>query len=52
VRLINKAIKSCIDPELLVIAALQATDLIDKEGKKEDKEDFKSGLACNSIKRS
>jgi len=48
--LINKVIKSCIDPELLATVALQVTDLIDKEGKKEDKEDFKLGLAYNSIK--
>ena len=51
-RLINKAIKSYIDPELLITAALQVIDLIDKEGKEEDKKDFKLGLACNSIKRS
>ena len=52
IRLINKAIKSYIDPELLATAASQATDLIDKKGKKEDKEDFKLGLARNSIKHS
>jgi len=52
VRSINKVIKSYIDPELLITAASQVTDLIDKEGKKEDKEDFKLGLAYNSIKRS
>ena len=51
-RSINKAIKSYIDLELLATAASQATDLIDKEGKEEDKEDFKLGLARNSIKRS
>ena len=56
IKSINKAIESCIDLELLATAALQATDLIDKEGKeeskKESKEDFKSELARNSIKYS
>ena len=51
-RLINKVIKSYIDPELLITAALQAIDLINKKGKEEDKENFKLGLARNSIKRS
>jgi len=51
-RSINKVIKSCIDLELLATAALQAIDLIDKEGKEEDKKDFKLGLARNSIKHS
>ena len=53
-RLINKVIESYIDLELLVTAALQVTDLIDKEskeeGKEEGKKDFKLGLAYNSIK--
>ena len=52
IRSINKVIKSYIDLELLITAALQAIDLINKKGKEEDKEDFKLGLARNSIKRS
>ena len=52
IRSINKVIKSYIDLELLVTAASQVTDLIDKEGKEEGEEDFELGLACNSIKRS
>ena len=52
IRSINKVIKGYIDPELLATAASQVMDLIDKEGKEEDKEDFKLGLARNSIKRS
>ena len=55
-RLINKVIKSCIDPELLSAIALQASSLADKENKKEDKEEvdkaFKLELAWSSIKRS
>jgi len=49
VKLIDKAIESCIDPELLATAASQATDLIDEEGEEEDKEDFESGSAYSSI---
>ena len=54
-RLINKAIKSCIDPELLSATALQALGLVDKEAKdKEDKEEVdkasKLKLARSSIK--
>ena len=52
VRSINKAIESYIDLELLATTALQAIDLIDKEGKEEGREDFKLGLACSSIRRS
>ena len=52
IRSIDEAIKSCIDPELLVTMASQVTDLIDKEGEEESKEDFELGLACSSIGRS
>jgi len=37
-RLINKAIKSSIDPELLLAAASQVLGLVDKEDKEEAKE--------------
>ena len=50
IKLINKAIKSFIDLELLITTASQATDFINKEGKEENKEDFKLALAYNSIK--
>jgi len=54
-RSINKAIKSCIDPELLSATASQASGLVDKEAKdEEDKEEvdkaFKLELARSSIK--
>jgi len=54
-RSINKAIKSCIDPELLLATASQALGLVDKEAKdKEDKEEVdkasKLELAYSSIK--
>ena len=38
IRSIDKAIKSSINPKLLLAAALQALTLVDKEGKKEAKE--------------
>ena len=37
-RLINKVIKSSIDPKLLLVAALQTSGLVDKENKEEAKE--------------
>ena len=54
-RLINKAIKSYIDPELLSATALQALGLVDKEAEdEEDKEEVdeasKLELACSFIK--
>ena len=39
IRLINKVIKSCIDPKLLLAVALQALGLADKEDKDKDKEE-------------
>ena len=51
IRLINEAIKSSIDPELLSAVALQALGLVDKENKEEAKEEaFKSELARSSIR--
>ena len=55
IRLINKLIKSYIDSKLLLVGALQALDLVDKEAKnKEDKEEAdeasKLELARSSIK--
>ena len=44
IRLINKAIKSYIDPEILIATASQAVDLVSKEDK-EDKEDLELELA-------
>ena len=38
IKLINKVIKSSIDPKLLLAAALQVLGLVDKEDKKEAKE--------------
>ena len=56
IKLINKAIKNCIDPELLSAVALQASGLADKEDKDENKEKvnkaFKLELALSSIKYS
>ena len=52
IRLINKTIKSCIDLELLLVVALQALGLVNKEN--EDKEEvdkaFDLELALSSIK--
>ena len=52
IRLINKVIKSCIDPKLLITGALQVIDLIDTEDKKGGKDNLKLELAYSSIKRS
>ena len=38
IRLINKVIKSCIDPELLRAVALQVSSLADEKNKDEDKD--------------
>ena len=58
--MINKAIKSSIDPKLLLAVASQASGLVNKENKKEAKEKakeevkeiFKLKLAHSSIKGS
>ena len=58
IKLINKAIKSSIDPEFLLVAALQVSGLVDKEDKeakkteKEVNKTFKLKSAQNSIKGS
>jgi len=56
IRIINKAIESCIDPELLAADASQALDLVEEEGEEENKDNIGEGseleLARNSIKRS
>ena len=44
VRLINKAIKSCIDPKILAATASQVMDLVGEEDK-EGKEDLELELA-------
>ena len=55
-KLIDEAIESCIDPELLSAVALQALDLVDKKDKEEDEEEvdeaFELELALSSIERS
>ena len=54
IRLINKAIKSYIDPELLLAVASQASGLADEEDKDEDEKEVnkasKLELAFSSIK--
>jgi len=54
IRLINKAIKSCIDPELLLIVVLQVLGLANKKNKDKEEVDEASDLelAFSSIKRS
>ena len=59
IKLINKAIKSSIDPKLLLAGALQVLGLVDKGDKEEAKETnkevdkaFKLELARSSIKGS
>jgi len=56
IRTINKAIKSCIDPKLLIADASQALDLAEEEGKEENKDNIGEGsrleIAQNSIERS
>ena len=55
---INKAIESSIDPKLLLVVALQALDLVNKEDRDKDKDEeevdkaFKLKLTLNSIKYS
>jgi len=53
--LINKVIKNCIDPVLLLAVASQA-DLVDKEAEDKDKEEIDKAseleLAHSSIKSS
>ena len=47
-RLINEVIKSCIDSEIFIATALQATDSVseeEEEDKKKVKENFKKELA-------
>ena len=55
-RSINKAIKSYIDPELLLAVASQALGLVNKEDKNKNEEEVdkasKLKLARSSIKRS
>ena len=43
IRIINKAIESCIDPKLLAADALQASDLAEEEGKEENKDNIGEG---------
>ena len=55
IKLINKLIKSCIDSKLLLMGALQAPDLVDKEAEDKENEEkvnkaFKLKLAYSSIK--
>ena len=50
IKLINKVIKSCIDPKLLLVVALQALDLVDKEVKDKEDKASKLELARSSIK--
>jgi len=42
-RIINKAIKSCIDPKLLAADASQASDLAEEEGEEENKDNIGEG---------
>ena len=41
IRLINEAVKSSIDPKLLLVVALQVLGLVDKENKEEARQEAK-----------